>query len=247
MTTGDTYASVSRVDVSRLTDSEKLDFIVTKLNVVDLLQRDVHSLKTDLQYTRTEVEHLQVANADLTDRVSRNEYKLLDLEARSRRNNLVFHQIAEVGNETWEKTEEILITFIKDKMKMGEDAGNIVFQRVHRLGRPRQGGRPRPIIAGFRDFKVKENVFGYSKFLRDTDFSVSNDYPAEIRSARGRLWKDYRAARAQNIPQTVIAYPAKLIIHGELVRDEFPGWSQMLNSNQYDSRNNAPAPRSFQS
>ena len=119
-------------------------------------------------------------------------------------------------------------------MKLGDEANDIVFQRVHRLGKTKLGvapngqpWRPRPIIASFRDDKIKEKVLGLVGNIAGTPFRVSVDYLAEIRSARGRLWKKYRDAREAKMAAK-IAYPAKLVINGNVVRDEFPGWSQAI-------------------
>ena len=70
-----------------------------------------------------------------------------------------------------------------------------------RLGNPKRGvapndqsWRPRPIIASFRDDKLKENVLNLVGNIAGTAFRVSVDYPTEIRFARGHLWKEIRDA-----------------------------------------------------
>ena len=47
--------------------------------------------------------------------------------------------------------------------------------------------------------------------LKGTDFSISQDYPAEIRSASSALWDQFRKARSGKLKAT-IAYPAKLVV-----------------------------------
>ena len=114
----------------------------------------------------------------------------------------------------------------------------IVFHRVHRLGKKKRGvtnngdpWKPRHIIAGFRDFKVKEFILRNSKVLKGTIHTIQQDYPQEIRSARGKLWNDYCQARANKL-RASIAYPAKLIVEGKLVRDELPEWNDRFGSSQ---------------
>ena len=121
---------------------------------------------------------------------------------------------------------------------MGENAKEIVFQRVHRLGRPRrrlapngQPQKPRPVIAGFRDYKVRQDVLSRANFLKGTVFNVNQDFPAKIRLARNKLWTDFCSARAAHKKAT-IAYPARLIVEGRCVRDEFPGWYTWLGNRQ---------------
>ena len=89
----------------------------------------------------------------------RRQFRLIDLEARSRRNNLIF---INSDGETNDLCEEILYDFLQNYMELKEIVDTFVFQRVHRLGKEWTGvvpngerWNPRPIIAGFRDFKAK--------------------------------------------------------------------------------------------
>ena len=56
--------------------------------------------------------------------------RLRDLEDRSRRDNLRIDGIAEVENETWEQTEDILQNLFKEKLQLE----NISVERAHRVG-----------------------------------------------------------------------------------------------------------------
>ena len=56
--------------------------------------------------------------------------RLRDLEDRSSCDNLRIDGIAEVENETWEKTEEILQNLFQEKLQLE----NILVERVHRVG-----------------------------------------------------------------------------------------------------------------
>ena len=115
---------------------------------------------------------------------------------------------------------------------MTEEWGPEASLRVHRPGRPRWGAapngeawRPRPIIAGFRDYKCRQDIFGKSKRLKGTSYAIHEDYPAEIRSARGKLWGDFCKARSENRKARIV-YPAKLIVDGTVVKDMFPAWNR---------------------
>ena len=161
------YAGVTRIDVSSLSDSDKLNFLVNKMCVVETLVTEVHSLKMKLNSACCEIENLQISHTSMPEEHSSYKMRLMDLEARSRRQNLIFRNIPEPDEEFWEQCEIDLVSFIKDTMKLGDEANDIVFQRVHRLGKPKRGiapngqpWRPRPIIASFRDDKIKEKVLG---------------------------------------------------------------------------------------
>ena len=153
-------------------------------------------------------------------------YKSIDLEARSRRNNLLFWGLLENPNEN---CFHIIRDFISRHLDL--DAGNMYLARAHRLG-PRRIGHlnpKRPIIVNFRDFCDTELIMSRANLLRHTPFSVGYDLPKEINEARKKLWAELKCIR--NTKPRVkfqILYPAKLIVEGKLVRDEFPDWGNVL-------------------
>ena len=221
-----TYAAASSLDVRNMSDTEKLNFLIDKMSVVETLTQQ-------FRRTNSVVDDISVQMAVLNDRATKAELRVVDLKARARRNNLIFINIPEIPNETDEQCEQMLFDFMTQRLQLNtQQLQTIVFQRVHRLGRPRRGvtpngqpWRPRPIIAGFRDFKARHAVFGRSKFLKGTSFAIHEDFPAEIRTARGKLWGDFCKARAENRRAKII-YPAKLVIDGAVVKDMFPEWGR---------------------
>lgn len=226
------YAQVANYEVSRMSDSEKLNFLCTKMCAVESLTTQMQNVTERLNQAQNIIDDMSVQMTLLEDKATKAENRLIDLEARSRRNNLIFTNIPEPVGETNMQCEDTLLDFIKNYMRLGDRADGMVFQRVHRLGKKRTGvapngdpWRPRPIIAGFRDFKAKENVLQESKVLKGTVHAIQQDFPAEIRTARGKLWSEFCEAKANN-QRATIAYPAKLIVEGQVVRDEFPGWNQ---------------------
>ena len=228
------YSQVANNPGMAMDPNAKLNFTIAKLDKLEGMAVHIENISQKLNFACEKIETYEVKFAATDDRVTRAEYKLLDLEARSRRNNLVFNKIADPIEETWDECEARLVDFISREMKLGEGAKNIVFHRVHRLGKPRRGRGsngcpfpPRPIIAGFRDFKDHEMVLKYAQNLKGTQYSVNQDFPAEIRNARGRLWTEFCKARAEGHRASIV-YLARLVVNGHTVRDEFPGWSSWL-------------------
>ena len=88
--------------------------------------------------------------------------KLIELEDRSRRNNLRIRHIAETLNKTWEDCEIKMRELIKSKLKMNE---HIETDRCHRLLRKKNQNRPSTIIS--RETKILKNA----RLLRNTVFS----------------------------------------------------------------------------
>lgn len=68
--------------------------------------------------------------------------------------------------------------------------------RAHRLGTYREGKR-RPIIVKFAHIKDKEALLSSSGKLKGTDYSISENFAPEIRSARRRL---FEFGKAQHSP-----------------------------------------------
>ena len=145
------------------------------------------------------------------------EWKSIDLEARSRRDNLVFHGIPE--NEGRENCFDVITGLIKNNMNISRD---IPLARAHRLG-PRQNNsigqrkqRPRPIICAFVDHRDRETVRAARSRL-PTAIGVYEDFPIQIRKAREVLLPELREAKQANKKAT-IAYPARLIVEGQQVK-----------------------------
>ena len=65
--------------------------------------------------------------------------------------------------------------------------------------------------------------------VRNTPFSIGYDLPKEIKEARKKLWDQVKRIR-QTSPRIKfqIVYPAKLIVEGRIVRDEFPDWGKVM-------------------
>lgn len=124
-----------------------------------------------------------------------------------------------------EKTDIALRELIRDKLGIEKE---VAIQRSHRLGAKRDGQtKPRPIIAGLRDYPDVELVMSRASRLRGTRIGISRDYPDEIRRARQKMEGQRRQARTDG-KRATIAYPAKLIIDGHVTRDEFPDWNTVL-------------------
>ena len=153
-------------------------------------------------------------------------YKSIDLEARSRRNNLIFWGFVEIPNEN---CFAIIRGFLADRLNL--DPQNIYISRAHRLGPRKIGIRNprRPIIVNFRDFCDTEMIMDRVHLLRNTPYSVGYDLPKEINDARKNLWHELKDIKSKQPSSKVqIVYPAKLIVDGKVIRDEFPDWNNAM-------------------
>ena len=156
------------------------------------------------------------------NRIKLLECKSIDLEARSRRRNLVFRGLGK--DEQGENCFGLVRNCIYDDLCIDDD---MYLERAHRLG-PRNIGRRksvRPIIVAFRDYYDTEIIM-YR--LQGKDIAVTRDYPQEISKARKTLWYQYKEARRDGNNRVQIKYTARLVVNGATLRDCFPDWNDVM-------------------
>ena len=96
--------------------------------------------------------------------------KLVDLEDRSKRNNLRFERIKEHQNELWEDYENKIYDLLENKLDM--DIENVVIERAHRTGEKNKN-KSRPIVAQFSFYKDGMNILKNCKKLKNTKYVPS--------------------------------------------------------------------------
>lgn len=112
-----------------------------------------------------------------------------DAENRLRRTiyiyNLLFFGITDKQDETWSQSESRITSFCSQELDITINSHDI--ERAHRLGRY-QPGKNRPIIVSFMRFKDKGQILSASSKLKNSPFSVREDYSARVRLARKKLF-----------------------------------------------------------
>ena len=128
--------------------------------------------------------------------------KTVDLEDRSRRDNIVVFGVPEDTADKPEDTEMVLTQIFKshgliDKDQDGEM--NPVSHRVHRIG-PKKNNmtKPRPIICKCVYFKDREMFLcSYGK-LKGTTYSITEDYSKPMLAIRRQLVDHAKIAKENN-------------------------------------------------
>lgn len=208
-------SSTTLDEYKRLSIDDKLSVMFQHMNS---LERNVDKCIN----ISSRVDDLESQTSNMFSRITLLEYKSLDLEARSRRNNLLFGGIPEDLNEVCENT---MANWFNDNL----DIQCPSMPRLHRLGRF-QRGKTRPIIANFMDFRETERILSIAHRLKGTKFSINRDYPQEIANARKQLWPEYKRLKNESPRGCKISlvYPAKIIKDGSVVADMFPDWNPIL-------------------
>lgn len=159
----------------RVTELEK------KVDAQSSCQEDVISMKQDISSLESNLRKLSLT-CDNVDAVARH---VDALDNRSRRNNLIFKGIPEEHGETWNRTEQIVIDFVKTYLNV--DPGEI--ERAHRIGRKRERFH-RMIVVKFQSFKKKQEVLSKAPALRNVPSLkvwIDEDFSPHIQEARRKL------------------------------------------------------------
>ncbi|MEW8548173.1 MAG: hypothetical protein AB2693_32115 [Candidatus Thiodiazotropha sp.] len=219
---------------STLSIDDKLSHMLQKLNNLEQSNQEIAKFSQGLSTVQTKVNFIE-RRADSHELLLKAlAYKSIDIEARSRRHNLLFHGLAENKNE---KLTDLMRDFLWQEM--GLDIEDLYIDRMHRLGsyfkakqKQNTDNPRRPVIVAFLESKSTETVLNAAYMLKGSNYSVTRDYPKEIIAARQNLMPQFKAERQNRNNKVTIEYPAKLIVNGKIVADEFPDWYPVLNYNR---------------
>jgi len=210
---------IKKIDtlVEKVDKNEKL--IQNCRSEVDILRKEQHTwneeAKSNLKANNKNIQVLKGQMIKIQQELEKSKLdrrellrKNIDLEARSRRNNLIFYGIEEDKDESNEQSEQKIISFLKEKLQLqGNDKKSLGIQRAHRLGKP--SNKTRPIIVLFSDYIHKEEVRGKRHSLK-APFGISEDFPYAVRKARQSLIPQLKELK-KTVPRATIAYPARLV------------------------------------
>ena len=193
----------------------RLKSIEERINVqsteVKGVKTSVHVLDEKMNKMNKRMDELEKKNTELT-------LSKIDLEARSKRNNLLFFGVKESDKED---VNSIVQNIIKKDLGL---TGSFPLQRAHRFGVVwrnhigKSADRPRPIIVNFLDYRDKETVRRASFKLKQP-VSLQEDLPEAVRKARRVLMPELIELKNKG-KRATLAYPAKLISDGQFVRAE---------------------------
>ena len=182
------------------------------------LKKEINDFKTSLEFTESElqekIEHSEERHESVCKQVDeiyeyQNEIdpeyinnKLIDLEDRSRRNNLRIYGITETNDESWEKCEEHADQVFSQKLGLK----NIRIQRAHRVKRKKgdKSKKPRPIVCNLLSYKDKKLILKNANKLKGTNIFIDEDCSFETVEYRKQLWDEVKYLRSQVTLLTLI-------------------------------------------
>ncbi len=186
-----------------------------KLNKLDMIEDQIVEMKTDLNAVKHSVEFAHEEIGDLKkenerktkddketlERITKLESEntklhnaVIDLEARSMRDNLLFYNIDEQEHEN---TTKIIHDLLEKKMGIENAQSMVKIDRSHRLGKKRvESRKPRPIIAKFNYHQDREYIRMNAKLLKGSGVGISEQFPSEIEKTRKNVYPELKKAKA---------------------------------------------------
>ena len=198
------------------------------------LKEEIGRLSLELTQTRElaeqnqrDVERLTSENIALKDQLQAvrvNNIRPIEelIEARTNRmlrKTLVFKNIPETANESWNETESALAQAIHEVSEVPLEEAASFIERAHRAAPVEQIEGPRPIFCAFYDWKKSELV--KETFKRDNIDNRGKLYAEQkfgplTSKRRNEALKVRKELKASNrIISGYLAYPAKLMVRTE--------------------------------
>lgn len=216
--------------------------------VLEKVNNDVNSIENVMDHlddVKSDIRHLQRSDTgmateervdeEVKKRMGMVEDKVVDLEARSRRNNIIIHGVQEQRDEQcmW-----MAYDIIQNEFRVSDD---IVIERAHRIGKKKAWStRARPLIIRFLDYNHKMKVKSARRNL-PSNMSVTDDLPFAIRNAQKQLIPRLNAAK-QHTHDVFIRFPATLVVDGYDIQTvkpvTDPTKGQTTRHNSYNNNNN---------
>ena len=141
------------------------------------LKNDVGKIQTDIKYIKDDLLHPEYVKE-----------KLIELEDRSRQNDLQIDGVEETPNETWDICEGKVQDIVKNKLGITTE---IEFDRCHRTGKFKKNqAKPRTIVCRLLRFKDKEKILQKSKKLKNTETFIYEDFSKETMELQKSLWEE---------------------------------------------------------
>ncbi|CAB3992748.1 unc-13-like C [Paramuricea clavata] len=139
--------------------------------------------------------------------------EIVDIKARSMRNNLLIFNIPESENEYPEKCVEKVYEILQNKLEIDDASSKMPIERAHRIGRNRRGN-PRPIVVKFLRYPDKELVKRSASKLKGTSIGIGEQFPKDIADIRKSLYPVLKKAKEEG--NKVKLVKDKLYINGQL-------------------------------
>jgi hypothetical protein len=234
--------SLDNIEATLTTMNTKLETVDTRVSHVEknmtTIEKAVHDLENSRSFDSNTIDELKERHKTLEKDISTNKQSkediqslkrensqlkesVIDLQARSMRDNLLFFNFPEKQRSDHNKYEMEnceckILDFCVKELKIENAKDIIKLDRTHRIGKY-NSAKTRPIVVKFNYYKHKELVRTKAReHLQGSPFGVSDQYPREIQERRRALMPIKRQAHSEG-KVAVLNYD-KLYINNQLYR-----------------------------
>lgn len=189
---------------------------------LDKNNQELKVAKDEIKKLKKSCEKIEQQNIELNEQKEVMNDKLLDLEFRDMKQNLMFYGIAETAPGNSEDCYKLTKDIIRDQIDIQDP---ILFDNAHRVGEKPHGGKPRPIVVKFHYYRERERIrqssFDKSKELKAAGYGIGAQIPKGMRDARKPLYGAMKDAK--DAKKKVKFIGKKLFIDGKEYRPPSSG------------------------
>jgi hypothetical protein len=162
---------------------------------IEFVHAEVNDLKDEVEKTKRSDEENRRKIRELEDTNRRLQESVVDLKARSMRDNLLFFNVKE---DEKENTTEKIYDILEQNLEIFDARNKVKIDRSHRVGRKRVSQRkPRAIVVKFNYFQDREQVRQNARKLKGTRIGIAEQFPKEIEKIRQTFYPEMKKAKAQ--------------------------------------------------
>ena len=187
--------------------------VVTNEKACDFIAKEHEQSKNEMKTAKGDLKDVKKTCNKLERETKSMKDKMVDLESRSMRENLMFYGIAERGED--ENCGDLVKNVCRETLKI-TTAENMLFDRAHRVG-AKSGSKVPPIVVKFHYYHERELVrrrsFDHSEILKNHNMGIGAQLPKELRDGRRPLYPAMRKAQSEG--KNVKFIGTKLFIEGE--------------------------------
>ena len=167
---------------------------------INKISKEVEDIKDSLEFTQNHVEESikiikeKIQKTELCLKNDENiedlKRKMVDMEDRSRRQNLRVDGLIEEEHEDWNQCQ----MKVKEIFRQNLNLENVDIDRAHRTGKKTEN-RSRTIILKLKNYEDKSEILKRGKMLKGTGIYINEDFSRETMEYRKELWNEVKKHR----------------------------------------------------
>ena len=209
--------AVSKITVQVSDIEKKVNVLETKVNEIESSRQFDSGTLDNINKKQKEVDSMisKLKKAEQEAKENDLNAKILDMQCRSMRDNLMFYKIPEERNETDDDCEEKVLNLIEEDLEIPNAKAEMKLHTAHRIGRYNPT-KIRPIVVKFAYYPDREKVRKNANKLKGKAQGISQQFPKEIMDKRKKLVPIMKQARENG--QDAYINVDKLYINNELYK-----------------------------